>query len=189
MPSIPIEPTPTAEWRGLVQAAGESCGARLSEPVEAYLVFMLMRFSQRIQVGRRALALDFLQGIQDPAGHGAAQLRDTGDECLLVCGLFPQRVRRRRVSFRYYVDMGRGAYGTLARTGADSTSEPFGALARGFIGLMELLQAMRAGQPGGGLGPLDAAELAQQTGSLAAWEQVSPSDGTLVPGDPDRRGH
>jgi len=190
MPEIPIEPTATAEWRALVQSAGSACGTALSEPVEAYLVFMLMRFSQRIQVGRRPLALDFLRGLQSPrTGQGARRLRDTGDECLLVCGLFPQRVRRRRVSCRYYVDLGRGAYGTLAQAGADSDSEPFGALARGFVGLMELLQAMRARRPEQDLDPLDAAELAQQTGSRAAWDRVAPADTTLMPHDADRHRH
>lgn len=187
MTRIHVEPTATAEWQTLVQAAGEACGTRLDEPVEAYLVFMLMRFSDRTEIGRRALALEFLAGLGDPEGPHTDRLRDTGDECLLVCGLFPQRVRRRRVPFRYYVDLGRGAYDTLARAGAASDAEPFDALAEEFVRLMEVLQAMRAGDPG--LGPLEAAEVAQQTGSRAAWERVRPSDGTLVAGTPDQRRH
>lgn len=189
MPRIHVEPTATAEWHTLVQAAGEACGTHLDESVEAYLVFMLMRFSGRTGIGRRALALELLQGLQNPEGPGAVRLRDTGDECLLVCGLFPQRARRRRVPFSYYVDLGRGAYDTLARSGAASDAEPFEALAEGFLRLMELLQAMRAGDPAQRLGPLEAAELAQQTGSRAAWERARPSDGTLVAGPPGRRRH
>lgn len=189
MARIHVEPTATAEWHTLVQAAGEACGTRLDEPVEAYLVFMLMRFSDRTGIGRRALALEFLEGLRDPDGAGTDRLRDTGDECLLVCGLFPQRVRRRHVPFSYYVGLGRGAYGTLARSGAASDTEPFDALAEGFLRLMELLQAMRAGDSAQRLGPLEAAELAQQTGSRAAWERARPSDGTLVAGTPDRRRH
>lgn len=187
MTRIHVEPTATAEWHTLVQAAGEACGMRLDEAVEAYLVFMLMRFSERTEIGRRALALEFLQGLRDPDRPG--RLRDTGDECLLVCGLFPQRVRRRRVPFSYYVDLGRGAYDTLARSGAASDAEPFDALAEGFLRLMELLQAMRTGDAGQRLDPLEAAEVAQQTGSRAAWERVRPSDATLVTGTPGRRRH
>lgn len=189
MARIHVEPTATAEWHALVQAAGEACGMRLDEPVEAYLVFMLMRFSDRTEIGRRALALDFLEGLRDPEGPGTGRLRDTGDECLLVCSLFPQRVRRRRVPFSYYVDLGRGAYDILARAGAASDAEPFDALAERFVQLMEVLQAMRASDPAQRLEPLEAAEIAQQTGSRAAWDRVRPSDGTLVTDTPDQRRH
>ncbi|MDZ7748293.1 MAG: hypothetical protein U5K43_05190 [Halofilum sp. (in: g-proteobacteria)] len=186
MPKLDVEPTATAQWHALVQSAGADCGTRLDEPVEAYLVFMLMRFSDRTDVGRRALAIDFLEAIQEPARQ-ADRLRDTGDECLLVCGLFPQRARRRRVPFRYYVDLGRGAYHTLARHGRTSTAEPFAALATGFVRLMEVLQAMRARAPDAALSPLDAAELALETGSERAWQQVGPDDATLVPDGGTRR--
>lgn len=181
MRRMQLEPTATAQWHALVQMARTDCGADLDEPVEAYLVFMLMRFAERSTVGRRALALDFLRGLQDGRG-GAERLRNTGDECLLVCGLFPQRIRRRRVPFRYYVDMGRGAYGSLAQSGADSTAEPFAALAAEFITLMEVLQAMRAGDTAQQLSALEAAEVADQTGSRQAWERAAPTDGTLVGG-------
>lgn len=181
MPGFDPEPTATAEWHSLVREAGASCNAQLREPVEAYLVFMLMRFSQYTELGRRALALDYLAGLQAPSGR-AEQLRDTADECLLVCGLFPQRARRRRVPFSYYVNLGRGAYGTLAQRGAASDAEPFDALAAEFITLIEVLQAMRPVGQEQSLSPLDAAELAQQTGSQRAWQRLRPSDGTLAPG-------
>lgn len=188
MSRFKVEPTATAEWYTLVQSAGRACGTRLGEPVEAYLVFTLMRFSQRTEVGRRALALDFLEALQHP-GADTERLRDTGDECLLVCGLFPQRARRKRLPFRYFVDLGRGAYDTLARHGATSDAEPFDALARRFVTLMEVLQAMRPVDHEQALSPLDAAELAEQTGSRRAWMRLCPTDTTLVPGGSGHRGH
>ncbi len=181
MPKVHIEPTATAQWHSLVQSARHDCGADLDEGVEAYLVFMLMRFAERTLVGRHALALEFLQGLQ--AGGGRPErLRDTGDECLLVCGLFPQRVRRRPVPFRYYVDLGRGAYGTLAQAGAATDAEPFAELATEFITLMEILQTMRAHDPEQQLSALDAAELACETGSQQAWKRAAPGRGTPVSG-------
>ena len=181
MPKVQLEPTATAQWHTLVQTACSECGADIDEGVEAYLVFMLMRFAERPQVGRRALALEFLRGLRGGSG-GAEQLRDTGDECLLVCGLFPQRVRRRPVPFRYYVDLGRGAYGTLAQSGAASDAEPFAELAAGFLTLMEVLQAMRASDPNQQISALEAAEIACETGSHQAWERVAPTASTLVTG-------
>lgn len=185
---LKAEPTALAEWHGLVQSAGAACGNRLDEPVEAYLVFMLMRFSDRADLGRRALALDYLAGMQQPKGR-PERLRATGDECLLVCGLFPQRARRKRVPFRYFVDLGRGAYGALADRGAASEAEPFEALAVHFISLMEVLQAMRPPEHAQSLSPLDAAEMAEETGSRAAWERIRPSDGTLAPDESEGRSH
>lgn len=190
MTTVQLEPTATAQWHALVLRARELCGARLDESVEAYLVFMLMRFAERPQVGRRALALEFLRGLQEPRARASAdRLRDTGDECLLVCGLFPQRVRRRSVPFRYYVDLGRGAYGTLAQSGATSDAEPFATLAAEFVVLMEILQAMRAEDPAQWLSAVEAAELARQTGSRRAWDQVAPANATLMPGGGSDRRH
>ena len=187
MADLDVQPTATAQWRSLVQRAGRACDTHLDEPIEAYLVFMLMRFSDRTGVGGRALALEFLQALQQSVQSAAPQLRDTGDECLLVCGLFPQRARRRRVSFRYYVALGRGAYDTLARHGRDSNAEPFPALARGFVRVMEVLQAMRHRDAANALSPLDAAEMALETGGEAAWSRARPANATLLPGG--RRHH
>jgi hypothetical protein len=187
MPKIDVQPTATAEWLALVQSAVTTSGTRLEEPLEAYLVFLLMRFTDR-PVGQQPLAVEFLEASQEP-DRQAERLRDTGDECLLVCGLFPQRARRRRVPFRYYVDLGRGAYGTLAQHGRDSAAEPFHALADRFVDLMTLLQAMRAHDSEQALSPLDAAEMALQTGSTQAWERARPANATLFPGPEDERRH
>lgn len=181
-----VQPTATAEWYALVQSAREACGAPLEEPVEAYLVFMLMRFSERADLGQHALALDYLVGLQDPADR-RKRLRDTGDECLIVCGLFPQRAQRKRVPVRYFVDLGRGAYETLADHGEASEVTPFDVLAARFITLMAVLQAMRPVDHPQSPSPLEAANMAEQTGSRAAWNRLHPN-ATLTP-DPTRRKH
>ena len=180
MPEIAVEPTRVAEWQALVRSAGEACETTLEEAVEAYVVFMLMRFAEHTGLGRSALALRWLEGMQAPDSRaGGERLRATGDECLLICGLFPQRVRRRAVPFSYYVDLGRGAYHTLARSDRGGAA-PWGALARGFVGLMEVLQAMRAGAPDAGLELDEAAALARQTGSRRAWDNAAPANVTLL---------
>lgn len=189
MAELDVQPTATAQWRSLVRRAGKACDTRLDEPVEAYLVFMLMRFSDRTGVGGRALALEFLQALQQSIRSATPRLRDTGDECLLVCGLFPQRVRRRRVPLSYYVDLGRGAYGTLASHGIASETEPFDALASEFLVIMEVLQAMRGDDTRSGISAVEAAELARHTGSRGAWDRVRPSDGFLAPDEGDDRRH
>jgi|AntRauTorcE11898_2_1112593.scaffolds.fasta_scaffold01886_6 hypothetical protein len=186
MPDLTVEPTSVAQWQGLVRTAGEACDTRLEEPVEAYVVFMLMRFSEHTALGRDALAIRWLEGMQTAGERsGGERLRATGDECLLICGLFPQRVRRRALPFSYYVRLGRGAYHTLAHSGAADDSGPYDELARGFVSLMELLQAMRDPDPEAALQAGDAAALARQTGSRRAWDRVAPGNVTLL--DPDRQ--
>lgn len=186
MTDLAVEPTSVAQWQSLVRAAGEACDTRLEESVEAYVVFMLMRFSQHTALGREALAIRWLEGMQAPGERGGgARLRATGDECLLICGLFPQRIRRRALPFSYYVHLGRGAYHTLAHSNAADDSGPYDELARGFVPLMELLQAMRDPDPDAALEAGDAAALARQTGSRRAWDRVAPGNVTLF--DPDRK--
>lgn len=181
MPDIAVEPTSVAQWQALVRSAGEACGTRLEEAVEAYVVFMLMRFSKRTELGREALAVRWLEGMQAPEERGGGErLRATGDECLLICGLFPQRVRRRGLPFSYYVGLGRGAYHTLAHSGAADDGGPYDELARGFVSLMELLQAMRDPDPEAALQAEDAAALARQTGSYRAWDRTAPENVTLM---------
>lgn len=64
-------------------------------------------------------------------------------------------------------------------------SGPYDELARGFVNLMELLQAMREPVPEAALHAEDAAALARQTGSRRAWDRVAPGNVTLL--DPDRQ--
>ncbi|MEF8833684.1 MAG: hypothetical protein V5A42_02355, partial [Halofilum sp. (in: g-proteobacteria)] len=66
-------------------------------------------------------------------------------------------------------------------------SGPYDELARGFVPLMELLQAMRDPDPAAALQAGDAAALARQTGSRRAWDRVAPENVTLL--GPDRKRH
>ena len=180
MTDLAVEPTATAAWHEAVRSAAHACDTRLDEALEAYLVFTLIRFSGRTDLGRTALALSYLEGQQDPADRAhSEQLRATGDECLLLCGLFPERARRRSLPFSYYVGLGRGAYHTLACTGAVQDDAPYGTLARRFVRVMELLQAMRDPDPDAGLDANEAATMACQTGSTRAWERAAPPNARL----------
>ena len=118
MKTLHIEPTSTAQWHSLVHEAQGSCDRPLTEPLESYLVFLLMRFSRRSDVAARAMALAYLEAAQ-LGGHDASlRLRDVGDQCLLVSGLFPQRARRRRVRVSW------GAAPTAMRPAACVTVPP-----------------------------------------------------------------
>jgi hypothetical protein len=72
------------------------------------------------------------------------RLRDVGDRCLLIAGLFPRLANRRRVSTDYYIDLGRGAYATASVRAPRCERELFAELAQGFHSLVDVLAAIRA---------------------------------------------
>ena len=171
MTSLVLQPTDTAQWHALVAEAQHACHHTLSEPLESYLVFMLMRFTGRPDLVARAMALEFL----DAQGEGSRQpdkLRDVGDKCLLFSGLFPQLAERRLVRVSYFVRLGRSAYKQLGMLVDRETDRLYAQLSEAFVPVMDVLQAMRgmSGEPA--LGPLAAAELWADTGSRMAFQTL-----------------
>ena len=172
MRKILDQPGNMSHWQALVQEAEELCGIKLDEELESYLVFTLMRYLRRPEMANRILALDFLEALQASRQQRSQVLRDVGDQCLLVSGLFPRQAERRRVRVSYYVDLGRSAYQNLAES-LSKTAHLFALLAEEFIAAMDTLQAIRVlGQQDSGLLPLAAYELWQDSSSLQAYKQL-----------------
>ncbi|MFN2349468.1 MAG: hypothetical protein ABR558_07845 [Thioalkalivibrio sp.] len=169
MPDLIMEPTPAAQWQRLVQEAAGHAHQELDETLESYLVLLMIRFTENPETGHRIMALDYLRGLRAAPRAQAVAMRDVGDHCLLFSGLFSQRARRRRVSVGYFVDLGRSAYQQVAdRQAGGSLSDLFGALAHGFMGLSDVLRAMRELGGAPGLSALEALELWQEQGSQQA---------------------
>ncbi|MGD8673243.1 MAG: hypothetical protein PVH86_07990 [Thiogranum sp.] len=180
MKSLVLQPTDTAQWHALVAEAQHACQHTLTETLESYLVFMLMRFTGRPDLVARAMALEFL----DAQGEGRQQpdmLRDVGDKCLLFSGFFPKLAERRLVRVSYFVRLGRSAYRQLAMLVDGESDRLYAQLSEAFVPVMDVLQAMRglSGEPA--LGPLAAAELWADTGSRMAYQTLGEtSSGTPV---------
>lgn len=185
MKSLVLQPTDVAQWHALVSEAQASCHQNLDEALESYLVFLLMRFADQPDLARKVMALEFLQAQRD-TGQRTERLRDVGDQCLLFSGLFPQVAERRLVKVSYFVGIGRTAYDQLASLVDRQSDRLYGQLAQAFVGIMDVLHAMRglSGEPA--LQPLAAAELWADTGSRSAYRTLAQhSDG--LPGAPDPR--
>lgn len=136
--------TAAALWQDLVQEASDRAAAALAEEQESYLVFTLIRHSRDERLLSRTLALELLDGMTLPdGGQRQDRLRDVGDRCLLLAGLFPAQARRRHVDESYYVDLGRGAYGELAVAGRDALAGLYAQLAEGFARLVRILRHVR----------------------------------------------
>lgn len=134
-------------WQALVREAADRHGQALAEAQEAYLVFVLLRYQREHGLLARTQALEWLHAQQQIGQQRADALRDVGDRCLLIAGLFPGLARRRRVSADYFIDLGRGAYAEVADSGRSATADLFAQLAAGYLGLVGTLRAMRPAPP------------------------------------------
>lgn len=184
MVSLVVDAQATAQWHALVQDAEAHTGVQLVEELESYLVFLLMRYTERPEMVARVLALDYLEGNQRKGQDRGDRLRDVGDQCLLYSGLFPRRAERHRVRVGYYVDLGRSAYQGVADVAQSALAGMFANLASGFVEMMDTLQAIRCMHNEGAeaLDPLAAFELWQDTGSNQARRIMKGvSDATPIP--------
>lgn len=160
MKSFILQPTGIAEWQALVKEAEQQGHVKLSEDLESYLTFLLIRFVGKPEMAKSVLALDFLQSLEQVGQKKLAALREVGDQSLLVAGLFPGRAQKKHVRISYFVKLGQNAYASLADLSKQSIGELYAELCEGFVALMDLLQMIRE-QAGAAvaLTPLQAEEL------------------------------
>ena len=98
-----------ALWQAALRESAGRAGTTLDEAQESYLVFVLLRHQRDAQLLARTQALEWLRANACAGRQRADALRDVGDHCLLIAGLYPALAERRRVSVDYFVDQGRGA--------------------------------------------------------------------------------
>ncbi|WP_235893671.1 hypothetical protein [Cognatilysobacter lacus] len=149
---------PAGLWQALVHEAGERAGCPLDETRESYLVFMLLRHQLDGQLLARAQALEWLQAQSHTGAMRDDALRDVGDHCLLIAGLYPAQAERRSVSVRYFIDLGRSAYLGIAEAGRTAYAALFGELAQSYGELVCTLRAVRPDMVGV---PVDYARMAR----------------------------
>ncbi len=177
-----LQSTATAQWHALVGEAQTVCAVSLDESLESYLVFLLIRFMEQPEIAASVLGLEFLEAQHHTGYLRQQNLRDVGDKCLLFSGFFPGAAESRRVTQRYFVDVGQGAYGVLADE-EHADARLFAQLSQAFVPLRDLLQAMRELDGSDTLTPLQALDMYQGTGSgqaLTALRRVT--QGQLVMG-------
>lgn len=145
---------PLQLWYDLVRDGEARVRTRLPETIESYLVFLLQRHQGDAVLGKRILALDWLGG-QELAGRDRADaMRDVGDRCLLIAGLFPRLAERRNVQPSYYAALGQAAYGEVAVVARAGYAELFARLAQAFEAMLRVLGGLRAPRPSSDAPPL-----------------------------------
>ena len=132
-----------ALWTDLVHEAEHGAATRLDEELESYLVFLLMGHTRDVQLGRNAVALDYLLARAGSGTRLKQELRDVGDRCLLLAGLYPEQAQRRLVSIGYFLEIGSHAYDELASALRAGVADLYGHLAQAFARLVRVLMELR----------------------------------------------
>ncbi|HLT44635.1 MAG TPA: hypothetical protein VK000_08240 [Luteimonas sp.] len=136
-----------ALWQDAIREALAGCGRTLDESQESYLVFVLLRHQRDERLLARVQALEWFDAQQREGSARRDALRDVGDRCLLVAGLFPDLAQRRRVAVDYFVDLGSGAYQGVADAGHDAYAALFAHLAASYRELVSALRGLRGAVP------------------------------------------
>ncbi len=143
MRELILHPTDISQWHALVNEAQSTTRLILNEATESYLVFLLMRFSQKPKLVESIVALDFLHCMSKPRLLRQDLLRDVGDKSLLFCGLFPGMAEKRHVNLNYFSKMGKAAYLTVSELMEQKRADLYYQLSEQFASLEKILQAMR----------------------------------------------
>ncbi len=130
-------------WHALVTEAEQRCHRSLGELLESYLIFALMRHLRDQPLLGRIVALEWLSACERQGVERCDALRDVGDHCLLITGLYPKHAQRRRVDTHYYVQLGQSAYAGAADASRDGMAQLYEQLAKGFGELVTVLRALR----------------------------------------------
>jgi len=138
-------PTKLAEWHHLVTEAEKRTGFQLDEAVENYVVITLDAFTTNPDLASTVVAVDFLKNLNIESVRNLEMLRQVGDQCLILSGLFPERVKRKLVSADYFIQIGKRAYHVLSVTRISWKLDRglFFQLSENFITVTDILQAMR----------------------------------------------
>lgn len=144
MEKLVLHPTDMSQWHALVSEAQVLCALNLTEEIESYLVFLLMRYCQHANLIESILALEFLESHKNFGQRRADMLQEVGDKSLLFSGLFPGIAKRRRISERYFIDIGQSAYLTVSELEANQCNDLFFKLCESFETMQSVLNAMRS---------------------------------------------
>lgn len=150
-------------WRDAIQQAENRCAVKLNHELEAYLISVLMHYTDKPEIAKQVFAKAFLDAMQTRDRERVMALKQVGDQCLIYAGLYPQAAERKLVKVTYFVDLGRSAYATLSMTANDL----FWRLAYQFVSLMDVLQSIREVPD---LLPIDAYEQWEMLGSQRALQ-------------------
>lgn len=178
---IRTDDSQTALWQALVRDAESRASRTLGDDLESYLVFTLMRHQRDAGLGGRTIAIEWLETLLANGRRREAGLRDVGDGCLLIAGLYPQQAQRRRVSLSYFQDIGSDAYRHLGERASGGLESLFRQLASAFAELVRVLfEVRRLAAPGARLDPGLAYDWCESKGRIQPERAAEMFPGAIV---------
>lgn len=101
----------TEMFQDLARSAGHQTGLYLPNHIELYCVLLLADHMRRGDWEPRPSFAECFMTITT-----ADSAREFGDECLFICGVFPEYAERRGMTISYYEGLGQSAYLRASRT-------------------------------------------------------------------------
>lgn len=144
MNSLLPKTTVLSEWYDLVQAASKTSLISLPEDVESYLVFLLMEFMKQPEIAKSVLSSEYLEALHYHLKTRQVLLKNVGDKCLLISGLFPARAHKKRIKISYFVNLGKNAYMVLGNLSTkEANAHLYATLSERFVAMMDILHTTR----------------------------------------------
>ena len=81
--ALMIRETSLIQWHEVVKMAEDRCSIMLNEDLEAYLISLLMRYSNKPEVAQQVFAKAYLEALQQHERQRSVSLQNVGDQCLL----------------------------------------------------------------------------------------------------------
>ena len=138
--SVLTAPTVLALWYELVHEAIARSSQAVSETQEQHLVFVLQRHLRSADLESRAMSALYLESL---GRAGADGLGDAGDRCLILAGLFPDRITR-HLPLGYVMGLGSSAYHQAAARARPAWAEWYAHLGHAFVRLVRVLAHVRS---------------------------------------------
>lgn len=136
-------------FRQEIQSVFQTQRIRAHPNTEFYLVRLLSDFGRSDQLYNseqedQALAILYLQSIQDNGLSGLRLLKQIADFALYISGFFQDSLHRQNIDLSYYVAMGGNAYRRLHTRARDTShgesfAETFRELSQGFVRFVDVL--------------------------------------------------
>lgn len=132
MAHISITVPETAHWHALIGKAEFLSRRILPQGIEDYLIRLFMRFE------REGSAIQ-TENMSPEAVTMNMKLKCLGDQCLLLCGFYPEASLEYGVALEEFISMGTEAYQKLASSESGEDAMTFEYLASHFKQVSELL--------------------------------------------------
>ncbi len=136
-------------WHQLLNEGSIRTGTTLDDATQSYLVCALMRHLGDPHLMSRVYCVDWIEAQAQEAEERVDSLRDIGDRCLIIAGMYPNFAASRNVPNSYFAQTGKAAYAEIARCGTHADSPLFEKLSDIFPVITLVLESLQAQTPSG----------------------------------------